>query len=105
MAVYLKPDQVSLAIGKGGQNIKLASKLVNKEIDVYREIDNMGEDVNLDEFADEVEPWIIEELKKIGLDSAKSVLAVPKEDLERRTDLERETIDDLYKILTQEFED
>lgn len=105
VAVYLKPDQVSLAIGKGGQNIKLASKLVDKEIDVYREIDNMGEDVNLDEFSDEVEPWIIEELKKIGLDSAKSVLAVSKEDLERRTDLERETIDELYRILSQEFEE
>ncbi|NEJ83477.1 transcription termination/antitermination protein NusA, partial [Rhizobium leguminosarum] len=105
VAVYLKPDQVSLAIGKGGQNIKLASRLVDKEIDVYREIDNMGEDVNLEEFADEVEPWIIEELKKIGLDSAKSVLAIPKEDLERRTDLEKETIDELYRILKQEFEE
>jgi N utilization substance protein A len=105
VAVYLKPDQVSLAIGKGGQNIKLASKLVDKEIDVYREVDNMGEDVNLDEFSDEVESWIIAELKKIGLDSAKSVLAVPKEDLERRTDLEKETIEDLYKILSQEFEE
>jgi N utilization substance protein A len=105
VAVYLKPDQVSLAIGKGGQNIKLASRLVDKEIDVYREVDNMGEDVNLEEFADEVEPWIIEELKKIGLDSAKSVLAIPKEDLERRTDLEKETIDELYRILKQEFEE
>lgn len=104
-AVYLKPDQVSLAIGKGGQNIKLASKLVDKEIDVYREVDNMGEDVNLEEFSDEVEPWIIEELNRIGLDSAKSVLAVPKEDLERRTDLERETIDTLYNILSKEFEE
>ena len=105
VSVYLKPDQVSLAIGKGGQNIKLASKLVDKEIDVYREIDNIGEDVNLDEFSDEVESWIIEELKKIGLDSAKSVLAISKEDLERRTDLEKETIDELYKILTQAFEE
>ena len=105
IAVYLKPDQVSLAIGKGGQNIKLASKLIGKEIDVYREIDNMEEDVHLEEFSDEIEPWIIEELKKIGLDSAKSVLAVPKEDLERRTDLEKETIDELYKILSQEFEE
>jgi transcription termination/antitermination protein NusA len=105
VAVYLKPDQVSLAIGKGGQNIKLASKLVDKEIDVYREVDNMGEDVNLEEFSDEVEPWIIEELKRIGLDSAKSVLAVPKEDLERRTDLEKETIDTLYNILSKEFEE
>ena len=79
--------------------------MVDKEIDVYREIDNIGEDVNLDEFSDEVESWIIEELKKIGLDSAKSVLAISKEDLERRTDLEKETIDELYKILTQEFEE
>jgi N utilization substance protein A len=105
VAVYLKPDQVSLAIGKGGQNIKLASRLVDKEIDVYREVDNIGEDVNLEEFADEIEPWIIDELKKIGLDSAKSVLAIPKEDLERRTDLEKETIDELYKVLKQEFEE
>lgn len=103
IAVYLKPDQVSLAIGKGGQNIKLASKLIGKEIDIYRELDNQGEDVSLEEFADEVDNWAIEELKKIGLDSAKSVLAVPKEDLERRTDLEKETIDTLYKILSQEF--
>jgi len=105
VAVYLKPDQVSLAIGKGGQNIKLASRLVDKEIDVYREVDSIGEDVNLEEFADEIEPWIIDELKKIGLDSAKSVLAIPKEDLERRTDLERETIDELYRVLKQEFEE
>lgn len=105
VAVYLKPDQVSLAIGKGGQNIKLASRLIGKEIDVYRELDNQGEDVNLEEFADELESWIIEELRKIGLDSAKSVLAIPKEDLERRIDLEKETIDELYKVLSQEFEE
>ena len=105
VAVYLKPDQVSLAIGKGGQNIKLASRLIGKEIDVYRELDNQGEDVNLEEFADELEGWIIEELRKIGLDSAKSVLAIPKEDLERRIDLEKETIDELYKVLSQEFEE
>jgi len=105
IAVYLQPEEVSLAIGKGGQNIKLASKLVEKEIDVYREIDSLGEDVNLEEFADEVAPWIIEELKKVGLESAKSVLAIPKEELEKRTDLEKETIDELYKILSQEFEE
>ncbi|ACE05584.1 transcription termination factor NusA [Candidatus Amoebophilus asiaticus 5a2] len=105
VAVYLKPDQVSLAIGKGGQNIKLASRLVDREIDVYREVDSIGEDVNLEEFADEIEPWIIDELKKTGLDSAKSVLAIPKEDLERRTDLEKETIDELYRVLKQEFEE
>ena len=104
-AVYLKPEQVSLAIGRGGQNIKLASRLIGKEIDVYRELNDQEEDVSLEEFADEVEGWIIEALKKVGLDSAKSVLAVSKEDLERRTDLEMETIDELYCILSQEFED
>eukprot|EP01132_Coremiostelium_polycephalum_P002995 gene2995-3740_t len=96
VAVYLKPDQVSLAIGKSGQNIKLASRLVGKEIDVYREVENVGEDVNLEEFTDEIEPWVIEELQKIGLDSAKSVLALSKEELEDRTDLEAETINELY---------
>ena len=104
IAVYLKPEQVSLAIGRGGQNIKLASRLIGKEIDVYRELNDQEEDVSLEEFADEVEDWIIEELKKVGLDSAKSVLAVSKQDLERRTDLEMETIDELYSILSQEFE-
>jgi N utilization substance protein A len=104
IAVYLNPDQVSLAIGKGGQNIKLASRLIGKEIDVYREIDTQGEDVSLEEFSDEIEGWVIEELRKIGLDSAKSVLAIPKEDLISRTDLEKETIEEVYKILSQEFE-
>ena len=105
IAVYLKPEQVSLAIGRGGQNIKLASRLIGKEIDVYRELNEQDEDVHIEEFADELEAWVIEELKKIGLDSAKSVLAVSKEDLERRTDLEMETIDELYSILSKEFED
>lgn len=105
IAVYLKPDQVPLAIGKWGQNIKLASQILGKEIDIYREIDKSGEDVGLEEFADEIDSWIIAELKKIGLDSAKSVLALPKEDLERRIDLEKETIDLIYKILSQEFEE
>ncbi|MFQ3576602.1 MAG: transcription termination/antitermination protein NusA, partial [Cytophagales bacterium] len=105
-SVFLKPDQVSLAIGKGGQNIKLASKLVGYEIDVYRELDpNEEEDVDLEEFADELESWVIDELKKIGLDTAKSVLAVSKEDLVRRTDLETENVEDLFKILKEEFED
>ena len=104
IAVYLKPDQVALAIGRGGKNIKLASQLIGKEIDVYRELNDQDEDVGIEEFADEVEKWIIDELKKVGLDSAKSVLAVSKEDLERRTDLEKETIDELYNILSQEFE-
>jgi transcription termination/antitermination protein NusA len=105
VAVYLKPEQVSLAIGRGGQNIKLASRLIGKEIDVYRELNAQEDDVSIEEFADEVESWIIDELKKIGLDSAKSVLAVAKEDLERRTDLERESIDALYSTLSREFED
>ena len=105
VAVYLKPEQVSLAIGRGGQNIKLASRLIGKEIDVYRELNAQEDDVSIEEFADEVESWIIDELKKVGLDSAKSVLAVAKEDLERRTDLERESIDALYSTLSREFED
>ena len=105
IAVYLNPDQVSLAIGKGGQNIKLASRLIGKEIDVYREIDTQSEDVTLEEFGDELETWVIEALRKVGLDSAKSVLAVPKAELEKRTDLEKETIDEVYQILNQEFEE
>jgi N utilization substance protein A len=93
VSVYLKPDQVSLAIGKGGLNIKLASKLVELEIDVFREIDNQtDEDVDLDEFSDEIESWVLDELKRIGLDTAKSVLALSEEELLRRTDLEEETI-------------
>lgn len=102
--VFLKPDQVSLAIGKNGQNIKLASQLVGYEIDVYRESDEEDEDVELDEFADEIEPWIIEEFKKIGCDTAKSVLALSVEDLVNRTDLEEETIIEVRKILSAEFE-
>ncbi|MCU0318081.1 MAG: transcription termination factor NusA [Amoebophilaceae bacterium] len=105
IAVYLKPEQVALAIGRGGQNIKLASRLIGKEIDVYRELNAQEDDVSIEEFADEVEGWIIAELKKLGLDSAKSVLAITKEDLERRTDLERESIDALYSVLSREFED
>ncbi|MEM6831728.1 MAG: transcription termination factor NusA, partial [Bacteroidota bacterium] len=89
VSVYLKPDQVSLAIGKGGQNIKLASKLVGMEIDVFRELDESSEeDVDLDEFTDELEDWVIDELKRVGLDTAKSVLKLGSEDLVRRTDLE-----------------
>lgn len=106
VAVYLKPDQVSLAIGKGGQNIKLASKLVGKEIDVFREMDGNedDEDVLLEEFSDEIEAWVIDEFKKIGLDTAKSVLNLSREDIVRRTDLEEETVDNVMKILSQEFE-
>jgi N utilization substance protein A len=104
-SVYLKPDQVSLAIGRGGQNIKLGSKLVGLEIDVFRELSEFEEeDVALEEFSDEIEEWIIKELKRIGLDTAKSVLALTPEDLVRRTDLEEETINDVFKILNQEFE-
>ncbi|MCG8323700.1 MAG: transcription termination factor NusA [Cytophagales bacterium] len=105
VSVYLKPDQVSLAIGKGGQNIKLASKLVGFEIDVFRELDEYEEeDVVLEEFSDEIDAWVIDEFKKTGLDTAKSVLALSMDDLTRRTDLEEETIEDVIKILNQEFE-
>ncbi|MCX2744563.1 transcription termination factor NusA [Mangrovivirga sp. M17] len=105
VSVYLKPDQVSLAIGKGGQNIKLASKLVGLEIDVFREmVGEDEEDVKLEEFSDEIEGWIIDILRKVGLDTAKSVLAVPKSELLSRTDLEEETVDNIYSILKQEFE-
>ncbi len=105
VAVYLKPDQVSLAIGKGGLNIKLASRLVGLEIDVFREISDFEEeDVDLDEFSDEIESWVIDELKKIGLDSAKSVLARTKEELLRLTDLEEDTIESVLQVLREEFE-
>ena len=105
VAVYLKPDQVSLAIGKGGQNIKLASKLVGLEIDVFRELTGAEEeDVMIDEFSDVLEDWVIEELKKIGLDTAKRVLELGREELIKRTDLEEETIDEIFKIFSQEFE-
>lgn len=105
VSVYLKPDQVSLAIGKGGQNIKLASKLVGMEIDVFRELDESSEeDVDLDEFTDELEDWVIDELKRVGLDTAKSVLRLGTDDLVRRTDLEEETVHELIRVLSQEFE-
>ncbi|KYG83861.1 transcription termination factor NusA [Roseivirga echinicomitans] len=105
VSVFLKPDQVSLAIGKGGQNIKLASKLVGLEIDVFRELSELEEeDVDLDEFSDEIDSWIIDELKKIGLDTAKSVLALSQEDIVRRTELEEETIKHVFGILSQEFD-
>jgi N utilization substance protein A len=102
--VYLKPEEVSLAIGKGGLNIKLASQLTGYEIDVYREMDADDEDVNLDEFSDEIEDWVIDELKAIGCDTAKNVLSLSREDLIKRTDLEEETIDEVLKILKSEFE-
>jgi len=104
--VYLKPDQVSLAIGRRGVNIKLACELTGYEIDVFR--DNEGEeedfDINLDEFTDEIEAWVIDELKRVGCDTARSVLDLTAEELERRTDLEKETIEDVRRILKEEFE-
>jgi N utilization substance protein A len=103
--VYLKPNEVSLAIGKGGLNIKLASQLTGYEIDVYRETDEEEEDdVNLDEFGDEIEGWVIDELKAVGCDTARSVLRLSAEELLKRTDLEEETIRDVLKILRSEFE-
>ena len=105
VSVFLKPDQVSLAIGKGGQNIKLASRLAGMEIDVFRELDeNEEEDVDLDEFSDEIEDWVIDELKRVGLDTAKSVLKLDRDDIIRRTDLEEETIDAVMGVLGKEFE-
>jgi len=103
-SVYLRPDQVSLAIGRGGFNIKLAGKLTGYEIDVYRESNQDEEDVDLEEFSDEIENWIIDELKAIGLDTAKSVLALSVEDLVKRTDLEEITIKEVLSILRAEFE-
>lgn len=104
--VYLKPDQVSLAIGRRGVNIKLATELTGYELDVYR--DNEGEeeefDIDLEEFSDEIETWIIDELKRVGCDTGRSVLNLTAEELERRTDLEKETIADVRRILKEEFE-
>ncbi len=106
-SVFLKRDQVSLAIGKNGQNIKLASRLVGLEIDVFRDTEEEGideDDVELSEFSDVIESWVIEELHKIGLDTARSVLVISKEDLVRRTDLEEETVDFVFEILRKEFD-
>lgn len=102
--VFLKPDQVSLAIGKGGHNIKLGGRLTGYELDVYREGEVDIEDVDLEEFADEIDSWILDELKAIGCDTAKAVLAITAEDLVKRTDLEQETIGEVFKILRAEFE-
>ena len=102
--VFLKNDQVSLAIGKGGFNIRLASQLTGYEIDVYREGAEDVEDVDLEEFADEIDGWIIDELKAIGCDTAKSVLELKVEELVKRTDLEEETVRGVFKILESEFE-
>ena len=104
--VYLKPEEVSLAIGKGGLNIKLASMLTEYTIDVFREIDadQQEEDIYLDEFADEVDQWVIDSIKRIGLDTAKAVLKAPREMLVEKADLEEETVDNLLSILRAEFE-
>ena len=102
--VYMKPDQVSLAIGKGGHNIKLGSKLTGYEIDVYRDTDIDNEDVDLMEFVDEIDEWIIQEFKKIGCDTAKSVLAFDVDILVKQTDLEEETVKEVIRILRSEFE-
>ena len=100
--VFLEPEEVSKAIGRGGHNIRLAGKLTGYEIDVYRE--GIEEDVELSEFSDEIDSWVIEEFKKVGLDTAKSVLELEEKDLVKRTDLEEETIADVLKILKEEFE-
>lgn len=103
-SVFLKPDQVSLAIGKGGYNIKLAGKITGYDIDVFRDTDEIQDDVDLDDFTDEIDGWIIDVLKGIGCDTARSVLEIDREDLIRRTDLEDETVDEIIKILKAEFE-
>lgn len=104
--VYLKADQVSLAIGRRGVNIKLAQELTGFDIDVFRENEGQEEefDIDLDEFADEIEPWIIDELKRVGCDTARSVLDLSAAELERRTDLEKETIEDVINVLQAEFD-
>ena len=102
--VFLKPEEVSLAIGKGGLNIKLASMLTEYEIDVFRDIAEAEEDIDLEEFADEIESWILDELKAIGCDTARSVLDLSIQELVKRTDLEEETVKEVIKILRSEFE-
>jgi len=104
VGVYLKPNDVSLAIGKGGSNIKLAGMLIGMEIDVFRDIEEDEEDVLLSEFGDEIEDWVIKALKSIGCDTAKSVLALPVSEIVRRADLEEETVLETQKILRSEFE-
>ncbi|MFZ9074448.1 MAG: transcription termination factor NusA [Flavobacteriaceae bacterium] len=101
--VFLNPEEVSKAIGKGGSNIRLAGKLTGYEIDVFRE--GVEEDIELKEFSDEIEEWVIDEFKKVGLDTAKSILELEKSDLIKRTDLEEETVEDVLRILKEEFEE
>lgn len=105
IAVYLKPDQVSLAIGKRGMNIKLAGRMVGYEIEVFRDTDDDEVDIDIEEFADEIDGWIIDELKKIGCDTAKSVLELSESEVIRRTDLEDETVKEIFEILKAEFEE
>jgi transcription termination/antitermination protein NusA len=102
--VFLPPEQVSLAIGKRGVNIKLACELTDLDIDVFRDSDDEEFDIDLEEFVDEIEPWVIDELKKIGCDTGRSVLQLSAEELERRTDLEKETIAEVRRILKEEFD-
>jgi N utilization substance protein A len=104
--VYLRPDQVSLAIGRRGVNIKLACELTGFELDVYRDNEGQEEefDIDLEEFSDEIESWVIDELKRVGCDTARSVLDLTADELERRTDLEKETIEEVRKVLQAEFE-
>lgn len=104
VSVFLKPDQVSLAIGRGGANIKLASRLVGMEIDVFREADSYEEDIQLEEFSDEIDQWILDELKKIGLDTGRAVLAVNKADIVRRTELEEENVEEVFRVIQAEFD-
>jgi N utilization substance protein A len=105
-SVYLKPDQVSLAIGRRGVNIKLACELTGYELDVYRDAEDEVQefDIDLEEFSDEIEPWVIDELKRVGCDTGRSVLALSAEELEKRTDLEKETIAEVRKVLQEEFQ-
>jgi transcription termination/antitermination protein NusA len=105
-SVYLKPDQVSLAIGKNGSNIKLAGRLTGFEIDVFRDVEEYEvDDVDLEEFSDEIDSWVIQQLKNVGCDTAKSVLALSADELVRRTDLEQETVEEVLRILASEFEE
>jgi N utilization substance protein A len=105
--VFLKADQVSLAIGRRGVNIKLACELTGYEIDVFREDEEIIDefDIDLDEFSDEIEAWVIDEFKRIGCDTARSILNLSPDELERRTDLEKETIEDVLKVLQAEFDE
>ncbi len=105
--VYLRPEEVSLAIGKGGMNIKLASMLTEYTIDVFREVEGeeATEDIYLDEFADEIDQWVIDAIKSIGLETAKDVINAPREMLIEKADLEESTVDDVIRILKAEFED